>query len=372
MSDFPRVLILADDLTGAMDAAGPFAARGAIAWVAALPESCHEDMLAGASVVSVNTESRHLDPQSAAARVAAAFRQVGGAGFPVLVKKVDSTLRGNVLEETRALMRLSGRARALVSPAFPSQGRTVQGGRVFVRGVPLDQTPFARDALSPALTVPLREAFEATGVAAEVRDAQTDADLDAIVRGLACNGGDPVLVGSAGMTAALGRALIPTPTPAVAPAVSGPIVYVVGSRAQASREQVARLAAAGAHVVPAPNGRPAALPQAASGDCVLYCVSGEDGREGDPMAVASALASAALALVRRVRAAAVVATGGDTAIALLRASGDAALEVGGELMPGIAYARLRLEDGTPWLVTKAGGFGDADALVQIGVRLRAG
>jgi uncharacterized protein YgbK (DUF1537 family) len=90
------------------------------------------------------------------------------------------------------------------------------------------------------------------------------------------------------------------------------------------------------------------------------------------MRVADALAAAGLGLAERMAAGAVVATGGDTAIALLRASGNAALEVGGEVMPGIAFARLRLPRGTPWLVTKAGGFGDADALLQIGRRLRAG
>lgn len=372
MSDFPRVLILADDLTGAMDAAGPFAARGVATWLVAVPERCDERALDGAAVVSVNTESRHLDEAAAAARVEAAFRKVGGARFPVLVKKVDSTLRGNVVAETRALLRASGRAGALVAPAFPSQGRTVEGGLVLVRGIPLGDTAFARDALSPALAVPLAEAFRAAAVSAEVRDARTDADLDAIVGTLARSGPDPMLVGSAGITSALGRALVPTPRTAVLPQVSGPIVYVVGSRAQASRDQVERLASAGALVLRAPNGLVAALPGSAARDCVLLCVPGSDGREGDPMRVADALAAAGLGLAERMAAGAVVATGGDTAIALLRASGNAALEVGGEVMPGIAFARLRLPRGTPWLVTKAGGFGDADALLQIGRRLRAG
>jgi uncharacterized protein YgbK (DUF1537 family) len=41
-------------------------------------------------------------------------------------------------------------------------------------------------------------------------------------------------------------------------------------------------------------------------------------------------------------------------------------------MPGIAYARLMIGSRPVWLVTKAGGFGDADALGEIGRRLRLG
>jgi len=56
---------------------------------------------------------------------------------------------------------------------------------------------------------------------------------------------------------------------------------------------------------------------------------------------------------------------------VLRASGNAALEVSGELMPGIACARLVLDGKPLWLVTKAGGFGDRDALREIGRRLQS-
>jgi uncharacterized protein YgbK (DUF1537 family) len=66
-----------------------------------------------------------------------------------------------------------------------------------------------------------------------------------------------------------------------------------------------------------------------------------------------------------------VATGGDTAIAVLRASGCAALEVMGDLMPGIPYARLSLDGRPLWLITKAGGFGDSETFVAVAHRLRA-
>jgi uncharacterized protein YgbK (DUF1537 family) len=246
----------------------------------------------------------------------------------------------------------------------------MRDGRVYVRGVPLEQTAFVRDALSPALATPLADAFSQAGVHVTLRDAESDADLDAVVASLPQGDRAPLVVGSAGITAALARAMTRGGKVAAPPTVKGRLVFIIGSRAQASREQVARLQAEGALVVPAPNGVPASVPTP-EGDrsIVLLAVPDDAGKEGDAEQVAHGLAASGLALARQPGTGALVATGGDTAIAVLRASGNGALEVGGELMPGIACARL-LVDGRPlWLVTKAGGFGDPEALCEIGRRL---
>jgi uncharacterized protein YgbK (DUF1537 family) len=204
-----------------------------------------------------------------------------------------------------------------------------------------------------------------------LRDAETDADLDAVVAALPQGDRAPLVVGSAGITSALARALMARGGKVAAPpAVKGRLVFIIGSRAQASREQVARLQAEGALVVPAPNGVPASLPTP-EGDrsIVLLAVPEDSGKEGDAEQVARGLAASGLALARQPGTGALIATGGDTAIAVLRASGNGALEVGGELMPGIACARLRVDGKPLWLVTKAGGFGDPEALCEIGRRL---
>jgi uncharacterized protein YgbK (DUF1537 family) len=392
MTDRPRVLIIADDLTGAMDAAGPFATCGLATWVAAVPEDCDPSRFARATVVSVNTESRHLSPEDAARRVEAAWEQVGGETFEVVVKKIDSTLRGNPVAETHALQRLSGRTRLVVAPAFPAQGRVVRDGAVFVHGVPLADTGFARDALSPSLAIPLVKAFEpadgvgkarvcspralASGDAAEgsvaVVDAATDEDLAIVATAVLPHCADALLVGSAGLTSALAQALaVPGAVPEP-PAVFGRIVFVVGSRAPASREQALALTSEGARLLEAVNGRLHKEPILSPGaDVLLMSVPDKQGQEGDAAEVANMLARHAMRLLGAGNAQAIVATGGDTAVACLRASGNPALAVGGELMPGIAYARLMIGTRPVWLVTKAGGFGDGNALAEIGRRLRA-
>jgi 4-hydroxythreonine-4-phosphate dehydrogenase len=67
---------------------------------------------------------------------------------------------------------------------------------------------------------------------------------------------------------------------------------------------------------------------------------------------------------------ALVATGGDTAVAILEVLGRRALQVMGDLMPGIPYCQLDINGRTLWLVTKAGGFGAPDTLIEILRKLR--
>src|SRR5260221_13797146 len=100
----PRVLIVADDLTGAMDSAGPFAALGIETWVVAVPMRCDPASLKSARVVSVNTDTRHLPAALAAARVRDIMRHLGTGGFDIFLQKKNSTLRGNVCPQTRGLL----------------------------------------------------------------------------------------------------------------------------------------------------------------------------------------------------------------------------------------------------------------------------
>jgi uncharacterized protein YgbK (DUF1537 family) len=385
----PRVLIVADDLTGAMDSAGPFATLGAETWVVAVPMRCDPASVKSARVVSVNTDTRHLPGPQAVARVNEIVRHVGAGGFDIVVKKIDSTLRGNVVAETLALLDLSGRREAVVAAAFPAQGRTVREGIVYVDGKPLAQTGFAKDALSPPPLAPLQQVFAAakpglrvTTVAPSdvfdtdtdiwIADSETDADLAKIVETLASRLSSVLMVGSAGLTRALAQVCFDGhPAPSGPQHVTGTIVFAVGSRAVRSAEQVESLAAEpDTKVLRAPNGRLQCTEIPAARNLVLKATADDAGREGDPEHVAADMARHAIDIAHRAQAQALVATGGDTAIAILAASDNPALQVLGDLMPGIPYARIRLEGASLWLVTKAGGFGGRDTFRDVARRLR--
>lgn len=145
------MLIIADDISGAAECAGVGWRRGLDA------EMCTDSSAracAGFSVI--DTDSRLLPDAEAAARVQAVV--AGRVLQPGDVfKKTDSVLRGPVRAELEVLVRVLGCGRCLLVPANPPQGRTVERGRLLVRGVPLDQTEFARDPHHPARSADVRE-----------------------------------------------------------------------------------------------------------------------------------------------------------------------------------------------------------------------
>jgi 4-hydroxythreonine-4-phosphate dehydrogenase len=140
------VAIIADDLTGACDTGIAFAVAGLPTFVA----------FGGgdpppAQIVAVDTDTRRMNRAAAVERVRAAARRAYRDGARTIYKKIDSTLRGHVAAETAALLEgaaAEGQRGALVvaAPAFPPLGRTTRGGRVYVRGTPLEETEVWRDS----------------------------------------------------------------------------------------------------------------------------------------------------------------------------------------------------------------------------------
>src|SRR5437588_9559135 len=136
----PELTIIADDLTGAADCGIAFALAGLPTFVAFGKGPPPGD----AQVLALDTDSRAASPEEASRRVHAAAKDAWGQGARTLYKKIDSTLRGHVGEEVAAAIaagKEAGRRPLIIAaPAFPALGRTTNGGRVFVDGVPLERT----------------------------------------------------------------------------------------------------------------------------------------------------------------------------------------------------------------------------------------
>jgi uncharacterized protein YgbK (DUF1537 family) len=163
--------------------------------------------------------------------------------------------------------------------------------------------------------------------------------------------GPVLLAGSAGLAAAL-VARMPAAKPggrAAQPVrLRRPVLVVAGSAHPATRAQIERLGRRdGLDVLAPPSDRGADDPA----------------RRRETVA---RLADAAHARIERARPGTLLLTGGETAIAVLRTLGAGGLSLAGELEPGVALGTLV---GGPLdglgLVTKAGGFGDADTLVRV-------
>ncbi|MDR5907374.1 four-carbon acid sugar kinase family protein [Franzmannia qiaohouensis] len=374
-----RLAIIADDLTGALDACAPFAARGADARVVVaqqqLPELAAEWQGAPPEVVAINTESRHLSAEAAAERVTGAFEALRPLAPGLWFKKVDSTLRGQVIAECKALRQALGLP-LLLAPAVPAQQREVRAAEVWVDGVRLADSDYRLDARSPPLAGPIDEAFAAAGlplarVVAQpgITLAQCDAVVDscseselAVIYDAALRaGGGFCLAGAAGLAQAaaqrlFGRLLGGCPVIAASHAK----LYVVGSRAPRSDAQCQQL------LIHAPD-LAALTPDQLCGAPVppaRLLLRPPPGGQDDAAQVARALAEGAAAWLAVHPTGLLFATGGDTALAVLTRLGVRYLSVAAEWSPGVV---LGLCDGDPArpVITKAGGFGDPQLLAEL-------
>jgi uncharacterized protein YgbK (DUF1537 family) len=366
-----RAAVVADDLTGAADSGVQLARAGYRTAVAFLGAELAGD--AGLDAVVADTDSRATTAATAAERVRAATATLAGA--PVLLKKVDSTLRGPVAAEIAAALDASGRRTAIVAPAFPATGRTTVDGVQLVDGEPVHRTRFAADPVTPE-----REAHLPTLLAAEgldparcvVADARTDADLDAVVRAVP----DPssvLWVGSAGLARALAAA---HPGPGAGSEArsadgAGRTLVVVGSANGVARRQVMRLVQASVPVAPlrldalGPDAVTACADAAGrvlsrGRACIVHPI-GEGAGADLPARIADALADVAARLAEAGRVDGLVLTGGDTAVRVARGLGATGLRVHDEIEPGVPVGRL-LGPRPYRVVTKAGGFGSPDVL----------
>ena len=136
-----RIGLVADDVTGAMDTGVQFVLGGMRA-VILLDASEPPDV----DAVAISTDSRALAPADAYDRAQSAALRLPDR---LLFKKLDGTMRGNVGAEIDGMLDALAWERAVVAPSGPQAGRTVAGGIHHVFGVPLAESSFAQDPLSP-------------------------------------------------------------------------------------------------------------------------------------------------------------------------------------------------------------------------------
>ena len=419
-----RMVLLADDLTGALDCAAAFAGRGVPSFVSAGRDIAGAP---GADLVSVNMDTRRMPARDAADVVADTVAAARAAGRRPRYVKIDSTLRGHPGVEIGAAAEASGARLVVVTPAFPATGRTVEDGRLWVHGVPLAETEVGRDPLSavatsrvaeilrrdsglPQRTCPLPDVRSgrlrdtlaaamgrggADGPSLLLCDATTDADLDRLVAAaLQCETPTaPVLfAGSAGLASALARAMwrtgdVAAPTPTAAP----PIVLVTASQRALAGRQVGRLAERGladvhplafqidgsGRAVPTRFDRRAAAGALAAGRSVALRADVRSDLPTPAPAIRAAadsitrqLAATVAGLVSEHAIGGLVLVGGDTAFAVLSAVGAAGIVLAGEVEPGAPLGAIAGGplDGVP-IATKAGAFGDDETLVRLFHRL---
>lgn len=394
-----RLAVIADDLTGAMDTGLQFAKRGLETVVSMTWEHFPD-----AQVVAIDTDSRDSPASVARQRVLTVARLLGDRA---LYKKVDSTMRGNVGYELRALCDALQPRGIVVAPAYPAGGRTTLWGHQRVGGKPLELTSFARDprwpmreSHLPTMLVQqagqevgqvglepvargagaLAAALDACSQQLVVVDALEQSHLRVVARALVTLGSSWLPCGSAGLAEewveALGLAR--DAAPGGPRPNADPVLIVSGSRNEATLAQLRRAT------------RDLGLPRVDLDPRRCYDAQGEVRRlaaacnaeldkghhtivtasfsplmPGANALVAQVLSAVAGEVAARRRLGGLFLTGGDIAVATCKALGVEALRIVAEVQPGIPGGQLigGSYEGM-WVVTKAGGFGDERALLD--------
>lgn len=338
------VLIVADDITGALDTAGYFATpeNPIKVWLDRPPA------ISGSNAIDLDT--RDLDEATACGRVAEIFtgRERGVLSF----KKIDSVMRGHPMAEAAAAFRAGRFRRALFAPAFPAMGRVTVDGRQLVlsQDGKVQVGPALVDALSSHGIPAAMLGKDAVPGGFFVADASSDAELADAVAAFGA-GDDDLYIGAGGLASALaGRASPSLPPPKLDLAICGTnhpmtlrqIAAVPGLRSVVMDDNGAMRPDPPALLVAPPNA----------------------------VSVPEARAMIERSLKRLVATTpgprAVLVTGGWTLRLLVRICAASHLLCEGLYEPGVAMSRMVAGawHGTA-IVSKSGGFGGDDLLARL-------
>lgn len=393
-----RYLIIADDFTGANDTGVQLRRRG----LATSVIFSGKKLPVGTGCLVVDTESRGATAETASASVSAACEQVNFDDYKYVIKKVDSTLRGNIAAEVAAMDKFYKPELVIFAPALPALGRTTENGIHCLKGVPLTETELARDPKNPVTedninrllsTVydervthigleAVRSGFSLDGGRVFTFDAVSDADMQNIISAAKATGKRTLYIGTAAMADNIMTLESTIP----------PVLGVIASVSDVTGGQVRAAEATGVKTVVVPfhellSGAKTAeeyVAQAveslrAGADTMIVSSStlereelelarAEGERHGMALPqvsdyVRGKMGELAAAVLELGVVSGVFVTGGDTALGLLEALGADGSEILSEVSVGIPMMRvIGGQAAGVKMVTKAGAFGTQDAI----------
>jgi len=388
-----RFLIIADDFTGANDAGVQLTRRGIPTHVVFDPSLISDD---NDSYV-IDTESRPLNASEAYNVVNDLCNHIDLNKFDYIIKKTDSTLRGNIPSEVKALYDLLDKPTIAFAPAFPDIGRLTIGGRHYFNDKPLMETEFAKDPVKPittdSLSNLLEEAFDENCKHLTCRDlatlpmgnifscdCTTNNELIEIVSAFHKINNKVLWVGSAGICDAILNYLTPVK----------PSAALITSVSEATRKQVKFAESKGIKLVKVPvhnlltkrdysyveemtnylkQGFDTLLISSATYERKELDLTIEEGLKlgFDRVKLAKLTQDIMSELMEMVLeqfdVSGLFLSGGDTAIGFIKRVQSNGSDILGEVSGGIPIMKLREGrfDGLK-VITKAGGFGNEDAV----------
>lgn len=150
----PKILIIADDLTGAAELGGIAFNCGLnvrILFDSANMMNFQED------VIILDSNSRNLEPEEAYRVVKKLISNIDFSCFDMVFKKVDSVLRGPIASEIKALLDRMDIDQAYLVPANPSLNRIIRSGKYYIDDTAINRTDFRFDPHYPRTSKYVKE-----------------------------------------------------------------------------------------------------------------------------------------------------------------------------------------------------------------------
>ena len=246
-----KLLVIADDFTGALDTGVQFSKQGIQTLVSTETVVQYDALPQEIEVLVLNTESRHLTFEQAYEKTKKILEDAKVSQIPFIYKKVDSALRGNISAELKAILDTSEQAPVPFLPAYPEMNRVVIDGHLYIEDVLVSESVFAKDPYEPVTeSNVMRRLQSEAGIESVlvkeqdlpkkgvvIFDAQTDDMLLTHAKRLADENLLGVTVGCAGFAKILAQQLFPDGKE-VACKLQKPVIVVCGSVNPITKKQI--------------------------------------------------------------------------------------------------------------------------------------
>ena len=405
-----RLLIIADDFTGALDTGVQFASYGALTSVVTNPDCDYLEAGDCCQVLVVDVESRHMTADGAYGAVFRAASKALDSGFTYIYKKTDSALRGNVGAELAAVLDAARADSMAVFPSFPEMGRITRNGVQYIDGVPVAESVFGQDPFEPVRHSSVKDIIgEQTdkpvilhpagdtgraGSGIHVYDAVTDEDLRRAASALKSEGGLRLMAGCAGFASVLPELLEMTAQKPPAPPLTGKLLTICGSVNLITTAQMDAAERAGALRLSLSPDQKLAQDWAKSPDgrqiiagwterirkvsnAIIECGVNDRSETSEKAKqlgltlrqtrerIADAMGGVLQQVLDMGLDRDILVTGGDTLLAFMKRVGLDTLTPLGEPVNGVVLSRIRYGGRRLNLMTKSGGFGQETLLTDL-------
>ena len=424
-----KLLILADDFTGALDTGVQFSGKGIRTQVVVSGHWVEPD--SDCDVMVIDVETRHVPKEKAYEIVNDVCQRAVKYGIRCFYKKTDSALRGNVGSELQAAADAVFGKNIVFVPAFPAMRRITVDGVHYIDGIPVKESVFGQDPFEPVMYDRVDELLRATGYrggvigvskaerklqtaedwktqASEERrqkaaeaakqqlflyDAETDADLDEIAEAVSKKSDIPILAGCAGFAAKLPELLKLQVKKSGDVKLKENLVFLCGSVNPITKSQIVygeKMGIPRIHLKPEekleisywdqPEGLGKIRQLAKDGMQHIIIDSNDEEGHNDTMEYAAkkgyaiedvrvriseTLGYLLKKLIDAGMEGTYLITGGDTLIGFMKAIGVSELEPVNEIRPGCVLTSLNYQDKKHYVITKSGGFGQERLIEQL-------